>query len=113
MSDEVSLEVSQDSKNLALINWIGTIFFGFIPGLAFYLAKKDDAFVREHAKEALNWSITAFIGYIVGMLLMVILVGFLILAVVGVCHLVFSIMGVIAAAKGNAFKVPFTIRLLK
>jgi uncharacterized Tic20 family protein len=58
-------------------------------------------------------SITATIGYIAGMILMVILVGFLVLPVVGICHLVFCIMGAIGASKGNIFRVPFAIRLIK
>jgi uncharacterized Tic20 family protein len=83
--------VNQESKNMALLIWIGTIFFGFIPGLVFYLIKKDDPYVMGQAKEALNWSITAAIGYVAGLILSVILVGFLVLFAVGVCHLVFSI----------------------
>lgn len=35
MSTEVSTAVTQDSKNLALLTWIGTLFLWFIPGLFF------------------------------------------------------------------------------
>jgi uncharacterized Tic20 family protein len=105
--------VNQESKNMALLIWIGTIFFGFIPGLVFYLIKKDDPYVMGQAKEALNWSITAAIGYVAGLILSVILVGFLVLFAVGVCHLVFSIMGAVACSSGKDFKVPYTLRLIK
>jgi uncharacterized Tic20 family protein len=109
---EVS-HVSQDSKNLALLLWIGTFFFGFIPGLVLYLVKKDDPYIVDQSKEALNWSITAIIGYVVGSILIVILIGFLVIAAVGVIHLVFCIMGVIAASSGQTFRVPFALRLIK
>jgi uncharacterized Tic20 family protein len=33
--------------------------------------------------------------------------------VVGICHLVFCIMGAVAASSGKAFRVPFAIRLVK
>ena len=113
MATSLPSEVSQESKNTTLLTWIGTIFFGFIPALIVYLMKKDDSYIQEQAKEALNWSITAAIGYIAGMLLMVVLIGFLVLPIVGICHLVFCIMGAVATSKGNSFKVPFAIRMIK
>src|SRR5690606_35540949 len=110
---EVVVSTSQDAKNLVLLLWLGTFFFGFIPGLLMYLLKKDDAYVLDQSKEALNWSITALIGYVAGMILMVVLIGALVMAVVGICHLVFCIMGVIGASSGKNFRVPFALRLIK
>lgn len=107
------VEPSQDSKNMAMLNWIGTLLFGFIPCLIFYLIKKDDAYVQDQSKEALNWSITAIIGYFVGGILSIIIIGIFLLLAVGICHLVFTIMGAVAASSGKPFRVPFAIRLLK
>ena len=56
-----------------------------------------------------NWDIAYFIGIILSF----ILIGVLVFPVVGICHLVFCIMGAIGTSKGNAFRVPFAIRLLK
>jgi uncharacterized Tic20 family protein len=111
MSTQIS--ASQDSRNIALLIWIGTIFFGFIPGLVVYLVRKDDAYVIDQAKEALNWSITAIIGYVVGMVLAAILIGFLIMGVVGLCHLLFCVMGAVQCSRGETFRVPVAWRLLK
>ena len=108
-----SVGITQDSKNIALMTWIGTIFLGFIPSLIFYLAKKDDAYIQDQAKEALNWSITAMIGYFAGLILTFILVGFLVLMVVGIGHIAFCIMGAVAASNGKTFRAPFAIRLIK
>lgn len=105
--------VSQDSKNLGLVLWIATIFFWIIPGLLFYLLKKDDPYLFEQAKESLNWSITALIVYAIGFVLMFVLIGVLVWAVLGIVHLVFCIMGVIATSKGESFRVPWAIRLIK
>jgi len=113
MESKVTTEMVQDSKNVALLTWIGTIFFGFIPSLIVYLVKKDDQYVQEQAKEALNWSITAFIGYIVGAILTFILIGIVVMMAVGICHLVFCIMGAVAASNGKSFRLPFAIRLVK
>lgn len=113
MSDGTSLEVTQDSKNTALLVWVGTIFFGFIPGLILFLVKKDDPYVLDQSKEALNWSITAAIGYFAGVILTFILIGVFVMMAVGICHLIFCIMGAIAASKGNNFRAPFALRLVK
>lgn len=113
MEAEISGVVTQDSKNIALIIWIGTFFFVFIPSLIFYLTKKDDPYIQDQAKEALNWSITTIIGYFIGFILTFILIGILVLVAVGICHLVFCIMGAIGASNGKAFRVPFAIRLIK
>jgi hypothetical protein len=36
-----------------------------------------------------------------------------VLIAVAIAHVVFCIMGAVACSKGNAFRVPFTLRLLK
>ncbi|MGJ8678802.1 DUF4870 domain-containing protein [Paraglaciecola sp.] len=105
--------MDQDSKNIAILNWVLTIFFGFIPGLVLYLVKTDDAYIKGHAIEALNWSITAIIGYAIATVLTIIVIGAFLFPVIGICHLIFCIMGALAASKGDDFKVPFAIRLIK
>src|SRR5262252_9332664 len=103
---------SQDSRNVAVLLWIGTIFFGFIPSLIVYLIKKDDAYVLDQSKEALNWSITALIGWFAGIVLTFVLIGFLVFIVVVICTLVFCILGAVAASNGRPYRVPFAIRLI-
>lgn len=110
---EQSKETSQDSKNLALMIWIGTIFLGFIPGLVFYLTKKDDAYVLEQSVEALNWSITVIIAYSIAAVLTFIYIGALFFPLIGLCHLVFCLMGAFATSKGEHYKTPFALRLMK
>lgn len=105
--------VSQDSKNMATLVWVLTIFFGFIPSLIFFLVKKDDAYVQDQSKEALNWSITATIAYFAGAILTVVVIGLLVIPVVGIAHLVFCIMGALAVRDGKDFRVPVALRLIK
>jgi uncharacterized Tic20 family protein len=113
MNTELTPAPSQDARNLALLTWLGTLLFAFIPGLLVYLFKKDDPFLLDHAKEALNWSITALLGYILGAILTVILIGILLVGVVGVFHLAFCLMGAVSASNGRIFRAPFAIRLIK
>ncbi|MBO9490007.1 DUF4870 domain-containing protein [Endozoicomonas sp. G2_1] len=107
------MTVNQDSKNLALIVWVATIFFGFIPGLIGYLVKKDDSFVLDHSKEALNWSITVIIGYFIATVLSIIVIGAFLFPIIGLCHLIFCIMAVIKASDGLTYRAPFAVRLIK
>jgi len=113
MENVASGVVEQDSKNIVLLTWIGTIFFGFIPALIFYLTKKDDSYVQAQTKEALNWAITMTIGFVAGFILTFIVIGVFVLITFGICNLVFCIMGAVAASNGKPFKVPFAIRLIK
>lgn len=109
----VVAEISQDSKNMTLLMWIGTFFLGFIPGLILFLVKKEDAYIQDQSKEALNWSITSFIGYVIASVLTFIVIGVILFPIIGLCHLVFCIMGAMATSKGKEFRVPFAIRLVK
>ena len=113
MSDEAIQEVTQDSRNTALLVWIGTLFFGFIPGLILFLVKKDDPYVLDQSKEALNWSITATIAYVAAFILSFVVIGVFLIPVIGLCHLIFCVMGAIGTSKGNPFRVPFALRLIK
>ncbi len=117
MNNEAPVEatsgVGQDSKNLAILNWVGTLFLGFIPGLVLYLIKTDDAYVREQSKEALNWSITSFLATLVASALTFIAIGVFLFPIIGICHLIFCILGAIGTSKGDNFRVPWAIRLIK
>ena len=110
---ESAAAVTQESKNIAILTWIGTIFLAFIPGLIIYLVKKDDPYVLDQSKEALNWSITVLIGYLAGFILTFILIGALLVVAVWICNLVFCIMGAVAVSNGKPFRVPWALRLIK
>lgn len=109
----VTQTVSQDSKNIALLMWLGAIFFSFVPGLIVYLLKTEDSYLADQSKEALNWSITVFLGCVIGTILCVILIGFLVLFAIWICNVIFCILGAIATSKGEYYRVPFAIRMIK
>jgi uncharacterized Tic20 family protein len=113
MDIETISPVTQDSKNIAVLTWIGTLFFYFIPSLIVYLLKKDDAYVQTQAKEALNWCITTAIAYAICFVLAFVLIGFVGFVALGLCHLVCCIMGAVACSNGKDFVLPFAIRLIK
>lgn len=103
----------QDEKNMGMLTWILTLFFGFIPSLIIYFVKKDNAYLKDQSKEALNWSITVIFAYIIALILTAVVIGVFLIPVIGICHLVFCIMGAVSTSKGDGFRVPFAIRLIK
>ncbi|QQP98815.1 DUF4870 domain-containing protein [Lysobacter enzymogenes] len=89
--------------------------FGTILGpLVVWLIKKDTMpFVADQGKEALNFNITVIIGMIIGGILTLVLIGVLVMIAVGIAWLVLTIMAALAANKGETYRYPFTLRLVK
>lgn len=82
--------------------------------LIVWLVKKDTMpFVADQGKEALNFNITVFIAAFVSGILTLVLIGFLLLIVVGIAWLVLTILAALAANKGETYRYPFTLRLVK
>src|SRR3546814_19588256 len=72
--------VSSDEKLFAIFAHIGTIISSFLIPLIIWLVKKDDSkFIDHHGKEALNFQITMFIGYVAGLILTFVLIGVFVL----------------------------------
>lgn len=102
-----------EDNTLAILAHVLGIVVGFVGPLVIYLVKPEEGYVRNQAKEALNFQITVAIGYIIGSILMVIFIGTIILAAVGVVNLIFCIMAAMAVSKGEDYKYPFALRLIK
>lgn len=108
---EPAIAPTSDEKTMAILSHVLTVVAGFLAPLIIYLIKKDEsAFVREHAKESLNFQITAFI-IMIGLAITVI--GILLIWVVGILALVFVILATIKASEGKLYKYPFNFRLIK
>jgi uncharacterized protein len=106
--------VSQDAKTMAMLCHLLGFFTSFLGPLIIWLLKKDsDKFVDDQGKEALNWQITFIIGWFVGLVTMYIGIGFIILAALGICNLIFCIMGAVKANSGVPYRYPINIRLIK
>lgn len=103
-----------DERTMAVIAHIGQIFGGFVVPLIIFLIKKDESpYVRHHAAEALNFSITTAIASFVCILLMFVLIGFLLLPVLIIGHLVFLVIATMAANRGEWYRYPINLRLVK
>lgn len=107
-------EISAESKQLALLIWVGSIIFGFIPSLILFLVKKDDEFVLDQSKEALNWTIVVAIAFVVLSVVSVFIPFLGILSLLlWAASVVFCIMGAVAVNKGEKYRLPFSIAIIK
>ncbi|MDA8372188.1 MAG: DUF4870 domain-containing protein [Nocardiopsaceae bacterium] len=98
---------SSDDRTMAMLAHLGGILFGFLAPLIIYFVKKDESpFVRDQAARAFNFQITMTIGHIVSWVLMFVFIGFLTWFAVIILALVYSIMGAVAANKGEWFRYP-------
>jgi len=114
MSDPVAQGTSNDDRNLAMLAHLLGIVSGFVGALIIWLIKKDQsAFVDEQGKEALNFQITVMIAFVGSWILMFVLIGMLLMPLVLIGNLVFCILAAVAVSKGEHYKYPFAIRLLK
>ena len=103
-----------DERLWATLIHIGGIIIGFISPLIGYLVLKDRSpFVRDNARNALNFQITIAIAYIVGSILTLVVVGVIILLAAGVVNVIFSILAAVAANKGQTYKYPLAFPIVK
>jgi uncharacterized Tic20 family protein len=109
---------SQEERNWALAAHVGTfvaawLAMGFLAPLIIMLTKgNDSAFVRRHAVESLNFQISLLIYLVISFVLAFVLIGFLLMAVVGVFALVVIILATIKAANGEDYRYPLCIRMV-
>ncbi|MFI9555303.1 DUF4870 domain-containing protein [Nonomuraea endophytica] len=103
-----------DDTTMAMLAHLLGLLVSWIGPLVIYLMKKDESpYVRDQAAEALNFQITMFIGYLVSFVLTIVIIGFLLLPVVWVISLIFHIQAAIATNKGENYRYPISIRMIK
>jgi len=91
---------------------------GFLPSLIIWLVYKDRGpFVTSEARKALNFMITATIAWVAVYILDVAFLPYLLASLLNlaiwVVVVIFSIQGFQSAQKGQPFKYPFSLELVK
>ena len=105
---------NKDEQNMGLLMFILAIFTGFIGPLILWLLKKTDSrYIEAQGKEILNFQITVFLAFLVCFVLAFVVIGVFLIPIVWICYLVFTIIGAVTASKGNFYRYPFALRLLK
>lgn len=107
-------EPGNDDRNIAMLAHLLGIFTGFVGALVIWLIKKDaSSFINDQAKEALNFQITVVIGLCGAWALAFVLVGFLLVPAIMVANFIFCILAAIASSKGQLYRYPVALRLVK
>ncbi len=107
-------ERSQDDTVFAILGHLGSWVVGFIaPLLVFLLKSKESRFLRHHAIEALNFQISIMIYALISAVLFIVLIGIVMFVAVIAIAVIFPILASVAANKGEYYKYPLTIRLIK
>jgi len=111
MANETTVP-SNDDKNIATVTHLGGTVFSFIPGLLVWVLKKDDAYLADQAKEALNFQITVLIAQFLAGVLAIILIGYLLMGIIWLTNVVFCIVAAISTSKGETYRYPLCLRLI-
>jgi uncharacterized protein len=111
---ETSLPNGTD-KIWAMLSHLSTLFgLGLLLPLVVYLAMRQESdYVRENAKEALNFHLSVFIYVLCCIPLCFVLIGVPLLIVVGIGCLVLSIIAALRASNGECYRYPLCLRLVK
>lgn len=89
-------------------------FAGFIAPLVMWLIKKDESsYIDAQGKVVMNWVISALIWGIICFILTFVLIGAFLFIALGICHIVFTIMGAIRANDGVVQNYPLTIKFFR
>jgi uncharacterized Tic20 family protein len=105
---------TSDERTMAMLAHLLAIFVGWLAPLIIWLVKKDSSpFVDDQGKEALNFQITVFIALVISGALTFVVIGCFLAPAVAVANIIFCIIAGLAANKGERYRYPFAIRLIK
>ncbi len=83
------------------------------PLLVWQIKKHELPAITPHAKEAINFQISCLIYFVIAMIFIVLVIGFPLMAAVGLFNLVCVIIAALKANDGILWKYPLSIRFLK
>ena len=109
---DYSLEILCHLLGLALFT--GIPFVNVLAPLILWLWKREThPAVDAHGKEAINFQISMSVYGLIAALSMFIVVGFVLFPIVLLVQIVLTVIATVQASKGNFYRYPLTIRLLR
>lgn len=104
---------SSSDKTAAMLTHLGGIFFSVVPSLIVYLAVSNNAWLKDQARNALNFQLTMLIAWVIVGLLHWVLIGFLLVWPLELANVILCIAAAIKANQGEPFRYPAAIELVK
>lgn len=84
-----------------------------LPLILWQTKKNTSAFIDTNGKIVMNWIISSLIYGIICYLLVFLLIGFVLLPALGICSIIFIIIGSIKANNGEIWPYPLSIHFIK
>ena len=112
---EVSAQPGGNDKIWSMLSHLSALFgVGIILPLVVYLAMRSESdYAASNAREALNFHISVFIYVLCCIPLMFVLIGIPLAIVIGLGSVVLAIIAAVKASKGEWYRYPLTLRLVK
>ena len=106
-------ESSKDARKMAVLcHLLGVV--GFFAPLVIWLSERDKhKFVDEHGQEAINYQISLLVYFAIAGLFCFIKIGFILLFVLLIIHVIFVSEAAVKASKGETYRYPIAFRLIK
>lgn len=105
--------VPQDERTLAVLSHVLGVFVSFLAPLVVFLTRDRRDFARFEAAQALNFTITVALAYLVSWALTLLLIGFVLLPVVFVWSVVLAIIAAVRSSRGEWYRYPLTIPFVR
>ncbi len=100
-------------KTAAMLTHLGGIFFSVVPSLIVYLAVTNNPWLKDQARNALNFQLTMLIAWVIVGLLHWVLIGFLLVWPLELANVILCIVAAVRANGGEGFRYPAAIELVK
>lgn len=106
--------ISSDDKLIAILIWAANFVLPLIAGIIAYIyyENKND-FLRNTAKESLNYGISLIIYGTIASVLTFVIIGFLLYPVVACYYVAIPVVGLLKASEMDVYKPHFTIRFIQ
>lgn len=105
---------SDDEKTWGLVAHVSamlSLFFG--PLIVLLIKGNESKWVRSQAIEALNFSITLTIGYVISVGLTLVFIGPCVMVMLALTGLVLHVLAGVKAFQGGVYRYPLSLRLIK
>ncbi len=105
---------TSDERTMGMFIYLVSFFTAIIGPLIIWVIKKDESnFINYHGKEYFNFFISYAIYSLIGSVLMVVLVGFVIVPILAIMYLIFTLVALFKAYKGEYYRIPLIFRFIK
>ena len=107
-------EPTSEERTMGMLIYLLSFFTTIIGPLIIWLLKKDESeFINYHGKEYFNFFISYTIYGLISSFLTVILIGLVMIPIFGLMYLIFTLIALFKAHKGEYYRIPLIFRIIK